>query len=122
LIGRLYDVVRLYGTTIKALIEEEFGDGIMSVNDLELDLVRQPDPNGDRVKIVMTGGCCTAPRTIGIAAGSLRLTSTVNAPDRDNSDSSLCHHHTRSLLDGEHLVVDPLRRPPLHEMSDGGHS
>jgi cyanate lyase len=55
LIDRLYEIIRLYGTTIKALIEEEFGDGIMSVNDFELDLLRQPDPNGDRVKIVMTG-------------------------------------------------------------------
>jgi cyanate lyase len=37
------------------LVEEEFGDGIMSANDFDLDLTRQPDTNGDRVKIVMTG-------------------------------------------------------------------
>lgn len=55
LIDKLYEIVRLYGTTIKALIEEEFGEGIMSANDFDLDLTRQPDPNGDRVKIVMTG-------------------------------------------------------------------
>ena len=39
----------------EALIHEEFGDGIMSAIDFDLDLSRQPDPNGDRVKIVMTG-------------------------------------------------------------------
>jgi len=55
LIDRLYEIVRVYGTSIKALIEEEFGDGIMSASDFDLDLTRQPDPNGDRVKIVMTG-------------------------------------------------------------------
>ena len=55
LIDRLYEIVRLYGTTIKTLIEEEFGDGTMSANDFDLYLTRQPDPNGDRVKIVMTG-------------------------------------------------------------------
>jgi len=55
MIDRLYEIVRVYGTTIKALVEEEFGDGIMSANDFDLDLTRQPDSNGDRVKIVMTG-------------------------------------------------------------------
>jgi cyanate lyase len=55
LIDRLYEIVRVYGTSIKALIEEEFGDGIMSASDFDLDLTRHPDPNGDRVKIVMTG-------------------------------------------------------------------
>jgi hypothetical protein len=47
--------VQVYGTTLKALIHEEFGDGIMSAIDFDLDLTRQPDPAGDRVKIVMTG-------------------------------------------------------------------
>ena len=55
LIYRFYEIVQVYGTTLKALIEEEFGDGIMSAIDFDLDLTRQPDPNGDRVKIVMTG-------------------------------------------------------------------
>src|SRR5262245_50489056 len=54
-IYRFYEIVQVYGTTLKALIHEEFGDGIMSAIDFELDLSRQPDPNGDRVKIVMTG-------------------------------------------------------------------
>ena len=54
-IYRFYEIVQVYGTTLKALIHEEFGDGIMSAIDFDLDLSRQPDPNGDRVKIVMTG-------------------------------------------------------------------
>ena len=55
LIYRWYEIVNVYGTTIKELIHEEFGDGIMSAIDFDLDLSREPDPNGDRVKIVMTG-------------------------------------------------------------------
>jgi cyanate lyase len=55
LIYRFYEIVQVYGTTLKALIQEEFGDGIMSAIDFDLDLTRQPDPNGDRVKLVMTG-------------------------------------------------------------------
>ena len=54
-IYRFYEIVQVYGTTLKALIEEEFGDGIMSAIDFDLDLSRQPDPHGDRVRIVMTG-------------------------------------------------------------------
>jgi cyanate lyase len=54
-IYRFYEIVQVYGTTLKALIHEEFGDGIMSAIDFDLDLTRQPDPHGDRVKIVMTG-------------------------------------------------------------------
>jgi cyanate lyase len=54
-IYRFYEIVQVYGTTLKALIHEEFGDGIMSAIDFDLDLTREPDPNGDRVKIVMTG-------------------------------------------------------------------
>ena len=54
-IYRFYEIVQVYGTTLKALINEEFGDGIMSAIDFDLDLSREPDPHGDRVKIVMTG-------------------------------------------------------------------
>jgi cyanate lyase len=54
-IYRFYEIVQVYGTTLKALIHEEFGDGIMSAIDFDLDLTRQPDPAGDRVTIVMTG-------------------------------------------------------------------
>jgi len=54
-IYRFYEIVQVYGTTLKALIHEEFGDGIMSAIDFDLDMSRQADPNGDRVKIVMSG-------------------------------------------------------------------
>ncbi|MEE7625294.1 cyanase [Methylobacter sp. Wu8] len=55
LIYRFYELVSVYGTTFKALIHEEFGDGIMSAIDFSMDLQREPDPKGDRVKIVMSG-------------------------------------------------------------------
>ena len=45
----------VYGTTFKELVHEEFGDGIMSAIDFKLDLQREPDPQGDRVKITMSG-------------------------------------------------------------------
>ena len=55
LIYRLYEVVAVYGTTMKALIEEEFGDGIMSAIDFTMDITREENPAGDRVKVEMTG-------------------------------------------------------------------
>ena len=55
LMYRFYELVSVYGTTLKALIHEEFGDGIMSAIDFDMDLQRLPNEKGDRVKIVMTG-------------------------------------------------------------------
>ncbi len=55
LIYRFYELVAVYGTTFKALIHEEFGDGIMSAIDFRMDLRREPDPAGDRVAIRMSG-------------------------------------------------------------------
>ena len=55
LIYRFYELVSVYGTTFKELIHEEFGDGIMSAIDFNMDLQRQPDPKGDRVSITMSG-------------------------------------------------------------------
>jgi cyanate lyase len=55
LIYRLYELVSVYGTTIKELIHEEFGDGIMSAIDFDMDLTRLPNEKGDRVRIVMSG-------------------------------------------------------------------
>src|SRR5712672_818560 len=55
LIYRFYELVNVYGSTFKALIHEEFGDGIMSAIDFDLDLTRLPHEKGDRVKIVMSG-------------------------------------------------------------------
>ncbi len=55
LIYRFYELIGVYGTTWKALIEEEFGDGIMSAIDFDMSLERQSDPKGDRVKITLSG-------------------------------------------------------------------
>lgn len=55
LIYRFYELVQNYGTTWKALIEEEFGDGIMSAIDFNMLIAREPNPAGDRVKIEMSG-------------------------------------------------------------------
>ncbi len=55
LIYRFYELVMVNGPAWKALIEEEFGDGIMSAIDFDMTIERQPDPKGDRVKIGMTG-------------------------------------------------------------------
>ncbi|RZM04314.1 MAG: cyanase [Variovorax sp.] len=55
LIYRWYEMVNVYGTTIKALIHEEFGDGIMSAIDFSMDIQRREDPKGDRVEVVLSG-------------------------------------------------------------------
>ena len=55
LIYRFYELVMVNGPAWKALIEEEFGDGIMSAIDFDLAMERVPDPRGDRVKITMSG-------------------------------------------------------------------
>lgn len=55
LIYRWYELVNVYGTTIKELIHEEFGDGIMSAIDFSMDIQREPDPKGDRVNVVLSG-------------------------------------------------------------------
>ena len=55
LIYRFYELVMVNGPAWKALIEEEFGDGIMSAIDFDMTMERQADPKGDRVKIGMTG-------------------------------------------------------------------
>src|SRR5882672_11645660 len=54
-IYRFYELIQVYGSTVKALIHEEFGDGIMSAIDFDLDLTRMPHEKGDRVRIVMSG-------------------------------------------------------------------
>src|SRR6266540_5568680 len=55
LIYRFYEIVMVYGTTWKELIQEEFGDGIMSAIDFDMSMERQRDPKGDRVSITMSG-------------------------------------------------------------------
>ena len=54
-IYRLYEIVGVYGPTIKALIHEKFGDGIMSAIDFDMSVTRVENPKGDRVKIEMSG-------------------------------------------------------------------
>ncbi|WP_439123243.1 cyanase [Marivita sp.] len=54
-IYRLYEIVGVYGPTLKALIQEEFGDGIMSAIDFDMSVTRVEHPKGDRVKIEMSG-------------------------------------------------------------------
>jgi cyanate lyase len=55
LIYRFYELVQVYGTTWKELIQEEFGDCIMSAIDFDMSIERQPDPKGDRVKLILSG-------------------------------------------------------------------
>jgi cyanate lyase len=54
-IYRLYEVIQVYGPALKALIHEEFGDGIMSAINFRADVERVPDPGGDRVRITLDG-------------------------------------------------------------------
>ncbi|HUN25514.1 MAG TPA: cyanase, partial [Steroidobacteraceae bacterium] len=55
LIYRFYELIMVNGPALKALIEEDFGDGIMSAIDFDMDITRKADPKGDRVQIGMTG-------------------------------------------------------------------
>ncbi|QIZ61777.1 cyanase [Acinetobacter indicus] len=55
LIYRWYEVVNVYGSTIKELIHEEFGDGIMSAIDFSMDIQRESHENSDRVNVVLSG-------------------------------------------------------------------
>ncbi|MBG1244551.1 cyanase [Nostoc sp. NZL] len=55
LIYRFYEIMQVYGFPIKEVIQEKFGDGIMSAIDFTLDIEKEEDPKGDRVKIIMSG-------------------------------------------------------------------
>lgn len=55
LIYRFHEIVQVYGTTIKALIHEKFGDGILSAIDFEMDIQKKEDPKGDRVIVTLNG-------------------------------------------------------------------
>lgn len=52
---RFQEIIYVYGRTMKELIEEKFGPGIMSAIDFTMDIERVADPKGDRVKITMNG-------------------------------------------------------------------
>ncbi|MGF7076830.1 cyanate lyase [Mucilaginibacter sp. 3215] len=52
---RFYELLLVYGTTLKAIINEQFGDGIMSAIDFTMDISKVENPAGDRVKVIMEG-------------------------------------------------------------------
>jgi len=55
LIYRLYEIMQVYGMPLKSIIHEKFGDGIMSAIDFTMNVDKEEDPKGDRVKISMSG-------------------------------------------------------------------
>ncbi len=55
LIYRFYEIMQVYGMPMKAVIHDKFGDGIMSAIDFTLDIEKEEDPKGDRVKVIMSG-------------------------------------------------------------------
>ncbi len=55
LVYRFYEIMQVYGMPMKDVIQEKFGDGIMSAIDFTLDIEKVEDPKGDRVKVVMNG-------------------------------------------------------------------
>jgi cyanate lyase len=55
LVYRFYEIMQVYGMPLKAVIHEKFGDGIMSAIDFTMDVDREEDPKGDRVRITMSG-------------------------------------------------------------------
>ncbi|WP_438311949.1 cyanase [Sporosarcina sp. FA9] len=55
LIYRFHEIMQVYGTTIKAVIHDKFGDGIMSAIDFTMDIEKKEDPNGDRVIVTLDG-------------------------------------------------------------------
>ena len=55
LIYRFYEIMQVYGMPMKAVIHEKFGDGIMSAIDFTLEVDKDQDPKGDRVRVTMSG-------------------------------------------------------------------
>ena len=55
LMYRFHEITQVYGTTMKAVIHEMFGDGIMSAIDFEIDIQKKEDPKGDRVIVTYSG-------------------------------------------------------------------
>jgi cyanate lyase len=52
---RFYEIMQVYGMPMKAVVQEKFGDGIMSAIDFTIQVEKEPDPKGDRVQITMSG-------------------------------------------------------------------
>ena len=55
LLYRFYEIMQVYGMPMKEVIHEKFGDGIMSAIDFTLEIEKEADPKGDRVKVIMNG-------------------------------------------------------------------
>ncbi len=55
LLYRFHEILQVYGIPLKDVIQEQFGDGIMSAIDFTLNVEKEEDPKGDRVKITMSG-------------------------------------------------------------------
>ena len=55
LLYRFYEIMQVYGLPLKDVIQETFGDGIMSAIDFTMEVEKEEDPKGDRVKITMSG-------------------------------------------------------------------
>lgn len=55
LVYRLYEIMQVYGYPFKAIVHEKFGDGIMSAIDFTMDVEKEKDPKGDRIKVTMSG-------------------------------------------------------------------
>ncbi|HYA43211.1 MAG TPA: cyanase [Syntrophobacteraceae bacterium] len=55
LVYRFYEIMQVYGMPLKSVIHEKFGDGIMSAIDFTLQVEKEEDPKGDRVRVIMSG-------------------------------------------------------------------
>jgi cyanate lyase len=55
LVYRFYEIMQVYGLPLKSVIQEKFGDGIMSAIDFTMNVEKEVDPKGDRVKLTMSG-------------------------------------------------------------------
>jgi cyanate lyase len=55
LVYRFYEIMQVYGLALKDVIQEQFGDGIMSAIDFTMDIAKVADPKGDRVIVTMNG-------------------------------------------------------------------
>ncbi len=55
LLYRFHEILQVYGLPLKDVIQETFGDGIMSAIDFTMEVEKQEDPKGDRVRITMSG-------------------------------------------------------------------
>ena len=129
LIYRWYEIVSVYGTTIKELIHEEFGDGIMSAIDFSMDIKREPNDKGDRVNVVLSGKflpykLTDHERCICGGRGAAPSATAVHTRNRceKSTRSGRRMERTRSrarvarVLAGQHLAQPRrvLLRPPCH--------